>query len=189
MSLADFMKQLQDQDASGIVYSQVPEQPVRVIPPEETAVKIIAPESKVLNPVKSTQPAKIKLKLERPNPQAPEQQIQPQIQVPANQTETEIIPEHIVQDIQNTIEKNEEPVPVAQLSEEELFIKSGTESSKKDIWLDYFAQAKASRKHNPVVDRMRLGKFTITPDNKVLILPDYDVVNKDPDDILKDSWF
>ena len=45
------------------------------------------------------------------------------------------------------------------------------------------------KKTNPIVDRMKLGKFTITPDNKVLLLPDYDIVGKDPDDVLKDKWF
>ena len=70
MSLADFMKQLQDQDASGIVYSEVPEQPVRVIPPEQTSIKIIAP---ISQSVPKT-PTKIKLKLERPQP-AQEQSI------------------------------------------------------------------------------------------------------------------
>lgn len=177
MSLADFMKQLQDQNASGIVYSQVPEQPVRVIPPEQTAVKVITPESKVINQAK---PHTIKLKLERPKEQVQDTQTAQPIQ-------QEVQPTPVTE----KVEPKEEPIPqlLQQATEEELFIKSGTEDSKKAIWFDYFAQAKASRKHNPVVDRMRLGKFTITPDNKVLILPDYDVVNKDPDDILKDSWF
>ena len=46
-----------------------------------------------------------------------------------------------------------------------------------------------SKKANPIVNRMKIGKFTITPDNKVLLLPDYDIVGKDPDDVLKDKWF
>ena len=71
----------------------------------------------------------------------------------------------------------------------QLFINSGTESSKKAMWTEYYQKAKSSRKQNPIVERMKLGKFMITFDNKVLILPDYDVVHKDPDDILKDHWF
>jgi hypothetical protein len=86
-----------------------------------------------------------------------------------------------------------EPPKTRELTEQEkidnLFISSGTELSKKAIWVDYYKQALSSRKKNVIVDRMRIGRFTITPDNKVLILPDYDIVGKDPDDVLKDKWF
>ena len=74
-------------------------------------------------------------------------------------------------------------------TEDTLFNKSGTELSRKAMWIEYYVKAKGSRKSNAIVDRMKLGRFTITPDNKVLLLPDYDVVGKDPDDILKDKWF
>ena len=69
-----------------------------------------------------------------------------------------------------------------------LFLASGTETSKKSLWIEYYQKAKSSRKQNIIVEKMREGRFMITFDNKVLILPDYDVVNKDPDDILKDHW-
>ena len=89
---------------------------------------------------------------------------------------------------------NEQPqtrivVEKTQITDEDIFNSTGTEYSKKQIWLDYFEKAKNSRKSNPIVDRMRVGRFTITPDNKVLLLPDYDIVGKDPDDVLKDKWF
>ena len=200
MSLADFMKQLQDQDANGIVYSEVPEQPVRVIPPDQTAVRIIAPD-----PLAANKPTKIKLNLnpvQKPVSQPVQQPIQSVVQ-PQPQPQVQQVQQLPVQEVvytppvkqevpvQQPVYKQPEPPPVSttELTDEELFIRSGTEDSKRTIWMDYFAQAKASRKHNPVVDRMRVGRFTITPDNKVLILPDYDVVGKDPDDILKDSWF
>ena len=151
MSLADFMRDLQSQD--GGVYSEVPEQPVRVIPPEQTAVRIIAPETAPVN-----RPTKIKLKLNPPTSNQPA--VQPVVQTqPVKQAQPK------PQVSQNVVNTSVAPKP------------------------DYFAQAKASKKHNPIVDRMRVGRFTITPDNKVLILPDYDVVGKDPDDVLKDSWF
>lgn len=88
---------------------------------------------------------------------------------------------------------NQPAKPVAQsttaLIDEQIFVKSGTESSKYQIWLDYFNKAKSSKKSNPIVERMKTGRFTLTPDNKVLLLPDYDIVGKDPDDVLKDKWF
>ena len=184
MSLADFMKQLQDQD---LVFSEVPEQPVRVIPPEQTTVRVIIPETTPVN-----KPTKIKLNLTPPD---------------SNTTSAQVVappkPQPVVRPVSLPPEPPQQvttPAPQpktvvstgtgrTELTEEELFIKSGTEYSKKELWLDYYAKAKSSTKKNPVVDRMKIGRFTITPDNKILILPDYDVVGKDPDDILKDSWF
>lgn len=81
------------------------------------------------------------------------------------------------------------PEEPRELTDEDSFNSTGTEYSKKELWLNYFNQAKNSRKKNPIVDRMKVGRFTITPDNKVLLLPDYDIVGKDPDDVLKDKWF
>lgn len=83
----------------------------------------------------------------------------------------------------------QEPSKPTQLTDDEIFNNTGTEYSKKEIWFSYFEKAKTSRKSNPIVDRMKIGRFTITPDNKVLLLPDYDIVGKDPDDVLKDKWF
>jgi hypothetical protein len=194
MGLVDFMQQLQDQDAD-IIYSEEPDQAIRVIPPEkDSVIKVIPPTEDVI----TTQPIKIKLKITQP--------IQRNISSNTTTNTTNNIP------IINISSKNTQPVeekskvdtvPVEQVSnnsseetvtqvmttEEELFIKSGTESSKKSIWFEYYNRAKSSRKRNIIVEKMKIGRFTITPDNKVLILPDYDVVNKDPDDILKDKWF
>lgn len=82
-----------------------------------------------------------------------------------------------------TVEKPKE------LTADELFDLTGTEASKKELWIDYYNRAKNSRKKNVIVDRMKIGRFTLTPDNKPLLLPDYDIVGKDPDDVLKDKWF
>ena len=105
-------------------------------------------------------------------------------------TETKSPPEPIVEHqepIENTIKT--EPTVSRELTDEEIFNSTGTEYSKMSIWMEYFQKAKNSRKKNPIVDRMKVGRFTITPDNKVLLLPDYDIVGKDPDDVLKDKWF
>lgn len=190
MGLADFMQQLQEQD-SNIVYSEEPEQSIKIIPPERSSVgiKIIPPEEIMT----TQQPMKIKIKLKKPM----QQQAQQVQNVVSNTTTVN----NTVQ--KPTVETIQKPPPIQQvvehkkveeskpkeLTEDELFIKSGTESSKKQIWLEYYQKAKTSRKQNVIVDKMKIGRFTITPDNKVLILPDYDVVNKDPDDILKDHWW
>ena len=176
MSLADFMQQLQNQEASGeLIFSKSPEDSVHIVPPDNNSVRIIVPETSM---EVSNKPAKIKLKLNN-NTVEPVQPIQQSEPIPA-QPKVPDIPRELVQQV---------VAKPAEITEEDLFIKSGTEDSKRTIWMEYFAQAKASKKHNPIVDKMKIGRFTITPDNKVLILPDYDVVNKDPDDIIKDSWF
>ena len=33
------------------------------------------------------------------------------------------------------------------------------------------------------------GKLYVTDDNKPLVLPDYNIVGKDPDKVLKEQWF
>lgn len=109
------------------------------------------------------------------------------------QTQKEI-PKYVPQNIPNThktetLNSTNTTQEKTQLTDEELFTSTGTEYSKKEIWFSYYEKAKHSRKSNPIVDRMKIGRFTITPDNKVLLLPDYDIVGKDPDDVLKDKWF
>lgn len=209
MSLVDFMQKLQEQDDSGVIYSTPPEPSIKVIPPSApTSIKVIPPES--ITELK--QPVKIKLKINKKSINVNNNMInqQPQTQQTPS-IEQKVAPVEVAVNNQSQIQQPVQPVeptrqiepsvnnqtaPVIEerkLTEEEeimqLFIKSGTESSKKEIWVSCYKQAKASRKRNPVTDRMKIGKFTITPDNKVLILPDYDVVGKDPDDILKDKWF
>lgn len=189
MSLADFMKQLQDQD---ITFSEVPEQPVRVIPPEQTTVRVIVPEIPQVN-----KPTKIKLNLTPPSstPAVPRPVAQPVQPVAPRPVVPQPVatPQPVQQPVVSTPVKPTQTVvstgSMTQLTDEELFIKSGTEDSKKAIWFEYLEKARTSTKKNQIVDKMKIGRFTITPDNKFLILPDYDVVGKDPDDILKDSWF
>lgn len=199
MSLADFMQKLQEQDDSDVIYSEAPEQTIKVIPPEKPSMRIIPPESIIEN----KPPVKIKLKINQKtlvayknstNTQVenkPEPTLKPvsgqsvNISQPTiEQTTEEIKPKVAVQpETRPTVETT--TVESSLNDDETLFINSGTESSKKQIWMEYYNKAKTSRKKNIIVDKMKAGRFTITPDNKVLILPDYDVVNKDPDDILK----
>ena len=210
MSLADFMRQLQEQDSGGLVYSKPPEKPVKVIPPEKTNVRILPPT------IEQSQPKVLKLRLDRqaftvpkPTISQPTQVSQPtpvQVQQPAYQqpvqpsvqqprvpqpvvVQTPQVQPQVTKPVAQTTPQPAQPVEPKQLTPDELFARSGTEIGKQDLWLDYYNKALASRKDNPVVERMRLGRFTITPDDKVMILPDYDVVGKDPDDIIKDKWF
>lgn len=215
MALADFIQSLQEQD---VVYSTPPQPSIRVIPPENQCIKIIPPETLSVDPP-APKVIKLKIKpkaqpvVEDNVVQAATQPKQPILQ-PVNNTNRvnpapvitqsqDVIPTYTPHktDVQTAVNKpqrtqtvakptppivNEEP---KQLTDEDIFNSTGTEYSKKAMWLEYFEKAKTSRKSNPIVDRMKIGRFTITPDNKVLLLPDYDIVGKDPDDVLKDKWF
>lgn len=185
MSLVDFMQQLQEQD--NLVYSEVPEPSIRVIPPEKSCTKIIPPESMSVKP-----PTIIKLKINQKtinvNNQVPNVDNVNNIEQPKNSI-LKSPPKQVEQQTQHIEEKQPKTNNKKSISEDDLFISSGTELSKKSIWLEYYSKAKSSRKSNQIVERMKIGRFTITPDNKVLLLPDYDIVGKDPDDVLKDKWF
>ena len=112
---------------------------------------------------------------------------------PKAQSEPKVQPTPIVVHQPTNIPANpiEKPTSVEphKITADDIFNSTGTEFSKKNIWMEYYEKACNSRKSNPIVDRMKIGRFTITPDNKVLLLPDYDIVGKDPDDVLKDKWF
>jgi len=214
MSLVDFMQELQTQD---IVYSTPPEPSNQVIPPEKAVTKVIPPESE--EEVKKPTVIKLKIKQvsvsvnTKPASNEEENTTTPQQSVQAESSPPVTIPEYITRKEEKTVEPTPDvstpntpsPTPtvvvqpptaqvvdddVPQLSEEDrLFLASGTEISKKPKWLEVYRQAKASRKVNPYVDRCKIGKFIITDTNEVLILPDYNVVGKDPDAILRDKWF
>lgn len=199
MSLADFMKQLQEQESGGIVYSDPPEHPVKVIPPTHASIKLIPPEDK---PVVD-KPFTIKIKIDRKeylvnshanstsnSSQAATTAPQPVVVAPTQQVEQPVEYQPVQQPVQQPV-----PQPVTQPVvktkeelEEELFIKSRCESSKRDRWMEIYHKALESKKQNEVANRLRAGRFVVTPEDDVIILPDYDAINKDPDDIIKDSW-
>ena len=200
MALADFIQSLQDQD---IVYSDPPASSIRVIPPDNKGIKIIPPESIIKTPPK----LKLNLRLQEldENSQAPvsvsttavtqpvveiqqpivQQIVRPQPSVIPPQP---MVQQPIVQPIQPQVETK--PSKPTEPTAEELFTASGTEISKKALWMEYYEKAKNSKQHNIVSDNMRKGNFVINYDNTFTILPTlYDVRGKDPDDILKDKWF
>ena len=155
------------------------------------------PQQSILQPV-NREPEKPKL---QPVSRPVEQTVQPQVQQPQPQVQRpqptvqrtqDVIPTYTPpddDDIDTVLQSDIPPQEPRELTDEDIFNSTGTEYSKKTLWMEYFIKAKNSRKSNPIVDRMKVGRFTITPDNKVLLLPDYDIVGKDPDDVLKDKWF
>lgn len=169
------------------------EQPVVQQPIMETQVinkpvsnTILQPVNKTNDaPVVAAQPQETIPKYVPTSASTPQPKLQPVSTQPVQQPTVQT---QVVQQPQQEYIPQTETKPT-QITDEDIFNSTGTEYSKKSIWLEYFEKAKTSRKSNPIVDRMRVGRFTITPDNKVLLLPDYDIVGKDPDDVLKDKWF
>lgn len=158
-------------------------QTVRAInePPKQVVQQVVQPT--IIKPTVQPQQVVQQSVVQQPQVQPIQQTVQPTQTVQQVQQVQNVEPIEEQPQVQQPIEKTKEEIL------NELFISSGTEDSKKNLWIEYYNRAKTSRKQNIIVERMKIGKFTITPDNKVLILPDYDVVRKDPDDILKDHWF
>lgn len=69
-----------------------------------------------------------------------------------------------------------------------LFKRSETPAEKRDVWLDYYYKAQKSRKDNPISKRMKQGKFTVTLDDQVIIMPDMDIYGMSSNDILHQKW-
>ena len=187
MALQDFIKKLKEQDDSDVVYSKPPEQTIKIIPPEKPTSTVEIPTddikknvTKVIPPTTPAErkPVVIKFKL---NSTGSNQQKVVEVPVQSQPVKTTpVIPKPSINEPVKTQPKKDDT--------ESLFIRSGTDINKKAIWLDYYERAKASRKQNSIVERMKLGKFAITQDNQVLILPDYDLYGKSTSDILQDKW-
>ena len=213
MALADFIQSLQSQDT---VYSTPPEPSLRVIPPEkdDSYLKVIPPDGPVTGKVDIKNKPQLKdksvtatnttttnMNSDSAEVAAPrkrtiklklKQKPIPVVEEPKPTTNTSDSENRKVEPIVESVSKPEvediEEKP-KEFTDEDIFNSTGTEYSKKSIWMEYYYKAKNSRKSNQIVIRMKAGRFTITPDNQVLLLPDYDIVGKDPDDVLKDKWF
>ena len=184
MSLVDFMQELQTQD---IVYSQPPQPSIQVIPPEKAVTTVIPPEP-IAEEVKK--PTVIKLKIRQMNVSVNTTPTP----LPQEVVQTEKTPEPVVDEPMPTpTPVQPAPAPVVDATppkseEDRLFEASGTEISRKPRWVEIYRKALASRKVGYPVDRIRMGKFFITEDNKTLMLPDKNVVGRDPDVILREQW-
>ena len=159
------------------ITNQTQTQPSQVLQPTKPKLQPVSkPQTMVSSPQPTIQQTQEVIPTYTPHNvpvQKPVEQHQPKIQ----------------QTVQTPIQEYTTQVEAKPPTDDDIFNSTGTEYSKKQLWMEYFIKAKNSRKSNPIVDRMKVGRFTITPDNKVLLLPDYDIVGKDPDDVLKDKWF
>lgn len=192
MALQDFIQKLKEQEDNDVVYSKAPEPAINIIPPEHPAnqsvqlkkpeaqknIKIIPPESDFDEDKK---PKTIKFKLNL-NHQTVEKTV-PTLEKPV---EKPVLKQQDKPKVEPKPKLTKEEIEQAKA--EEMFRKSGTAQSKRALWFEYYEKAKSSRKKNSVVERLKIGKFAITSNNEVLILPDYDVMGKSSTDILHDKW-
>lgn len=208
MALQDFIQKLKEQDDSDVIYSKEPEHTIQVIPPEKTSSSITIEQPKPQNirvippsDEDENRPKTIKFKLNVVNSSKvveTEIKVEPtmeQVAKPAVETKPVIKDEPkkpiLQKPNQPTQEQPAQVVPQKKTEEqmvEELFAKSGTSIAKRAVWYDYYEKAKTSRKKNSIVDRMKQGKFAITVDNQVLILPDYDIQHKSSLQLLGEKW-
>jgi len=178
MSVQDFIKKLKEQDDAETIYSKVPDYPTKLIPPEKAHTTAEIPSCTRIIPPDTPTKIKFKFNVGSSN-QTKEVEVKSTLQqVPKKETRVERRPE--------------KPTPKKNLTDEEiaydLFRQTGTNKEKWQIWYDYYVKAKSSRKQNSVVEQMKRGRFAITTDNQVLILPDYDLRKKSVNDILADKW-
>ena len=71
---------------------------------------------------------------------------------------------------------------------EQMFLNSGTISSMKDMWLETYKKGLKSIKTNLTVKKIKNGRFRITEEGKLEILPDLKVESMETQEIFKQKW-
>ena len=213
MALQDFIRKLEEQDDTDVIYSKSTQNNIRVIPPvnmNSKYSKSIIPEVheekiQIMVPTES-KPKVLKFKISSfesiddylDMSEIKQTKIKPKS--PASSTKRPIASQ--AKPKQETMPQKQEqvkkqppvevaPKPHVETEEERLerwFIMSDTSPHKKAKWFEYYYKAKESRKINSVVERVRAGRFMIADDDQVILLPDYDIHGKNANDILKDKW-
>ena len=207
MALQDFIQKLKEQDDSDVIYSKEPEHSIQIIPPEKTNQSITLEQPKqsmrIIPPSDEDdeKPKTIKFKLNVRNsskvvetevrnieePKKPTLQ-QPKLETPKREQPVLEQPQNVQTIQQPKPQPKQQPKMTEEDMVEELFRRSGTSMTKRSVWYDYYEKAKTSRKKNSIVDRMKEGKFAITFDNQVLILPDHDIQHKSSSQLLGEKW-
>ena len=202
-SLQDFMQELREKDDSDVVYSAKPEDEVRILPPiknkeqvevikkdEKTEqIKVIPPHKEETKEVKPVSFGNVKVdnkKEEKPIITfrfvgKPKQELPKQEPVKQQEAQKEVI--------ENKPQKQEETRELSEFEKKYLlFKKSGTPENKKEVWFEILNKALASKTRNYTSDAIRSGRFYISANDEILLLPKYDFNNKSVEDVLNDKW-
>ena len=191
---------------------------IKVIPPKEEAPKVIkfklnlntttdqSASQPVNQPVVDSVPLtrktpEVVIPNKRSNPEQPRsiqeppnRQVSQSVSQPTNRQQTVRQQPQVEKPVNRPVNRPEttvrqSPSPPKMDKGEELFIRSETPLSKKEIWFEYYNKALKSNKTNFVTDKCRRGRFMINEENKFIVLSDYDTYDKDANEILRDSWF
>lgn len=171
----DFINRLREEalkeETSDVIYSQ-PVINTRVIPPDEVTIKQLdIPSIRVIPPQEEERKTKPKFSL-KPK----------QVEIKEEIIEEPIKENEPIKVVEKPIEIKKEP------DIEYLFNRSETDISKKEIWVETYLKAQKSVKTNSIAKALKSGRFTITKDSKIEILPEYDIYKKSSSDILNDRW-
>ena len=157
-SLQAYIQKLKEQDDTNVTYSKSMEDTVNVIPPMKEE-----PKQKVIK--------------------------QPTSYIETHKQTYKPPVQEVVQ--QQPVKKQKKKLKLKldnQTIAETLFENSKTSKRFKQEWMEIYNKAQTSRKQTSEMAAMRKGKFAITSDRQLLILPDYDFRGKDSNDILNDKW-
>lgn len=201
-SLQDFMQELREKDDSDVVYSAKPEDEVRILPPiknkeqvevikkdEKTEqIKVIPPHKEEKKEVKPVSFGNVKVDKKEEKPiitfrfvGKPKQEEPKQEPVRQQEVQKEVV--------ENKPQKQEETRELSEFEKKYLlFKKSGTPENKKEVWFEILNKALASKSRNYTSDTIRSGRFYISANDEILLLPKYDFNNKSVEDVLNDKW-
>ena len=175
MALRDFLKNLEEQNDAGVIYSKPAEVKTKVIP-QSQSVKLNTETVKEKVEEKK-KPTFFKLKIkEKKN-----------VERPSVNTSTDNKP------IEEEKPK-QEPVKQDKVKEEntidveQLFIESETDTNKKSLWLEVYENAQNSKKQDYITKMIKEGKFYIDSQSQIGILSKYKTHNKTVNEILNDKW-
>lgn len=197
-SLQDFMQELREKDDSDVVYSAKPEDEVRILPPiknkeqvevikkdEKTEqIKVIPPHKEEKKEVKPVSFGNVKVDNKKEEkPIITFRFVGKPKQEPVKQQEVQ------KEVVESKPQKQEETRELSEFEKKYLLFKrSGTPENKKEVWFEILNKALASKTRNYTSDAIRSGRFYISANDEILLLPKYDFNNKSVEDVLNDKW-
>ena len=192
MSLKGFMQSILEQDESDVVYSPKPDDEVRILPPTNNReqVEVIKKDEKT-EQIKVLSPSKEENKKNNePISFKPLEKKKITFVIPKKiEKQVEEVREQRRVETQKEVSKKREDTQLSEFDKIELLFKeSGTPEIKKAIWKEIYQKALASRTKNHTSDTIRAGRFYISMNDEILLLPKYDMRNKTADEIFQDKW-
>lgn len=194
--VSDFIASLMEND-NDVVYSKEPEKPTTIIPPE---ISITAPDldstandsgsKKQLPRININTQSSNNITTDSKNNDTTTQHAKYKfnIKIKKDTDDVDNIQQEHKDSSSTNITTNISKKPSQDEVIEALFRASGTPLNKRELWYQYYNKAKSSSARNSVAVRMKEGKFAISPNNDVIVLPNYSGIRKSTTEILQDKW-